>query len=519
MNVFSNPKYYIDTLLNNVKIPEEKKIQLCGKSFICVFFTKRCRAGCSFCFFKSNNNKLNDIQESYEMSKYGFEKFLKFVSDSNNGYLLISGGGEPFEKPQFVIETIKRAKTNQIVIVTNGIWAKDYEAAKTTINKLYNALKSRKELIPVTIRLSIDDCHYKQLGPDVSKNIIDVFERYYSNEKYFILKIHTIISDNAINKIAEENDYRIGDKIELNKSDNNKLFKLIPKKYKLWINNNYAIDVGAAKLFYPTIRPNLNDKHFNKKAINVFDTDITVSESSNPSRVTNIDSEDGFDFWINYNGNVTTWQNEQKESIYNIYVDNYYDVINNTYNNILSYSYLDKGHYYREGIINEVNNRAVIRSKLSNMRDCATALLLEESKTNLYYAIRVIKDYLSENVLSNDNLKLIPKELCNVINMDNENLILQYKNSDYCIIDQYIEENEFDELEWRDLFYLIRLNHFEVSEKKIKLGIDYFNSKTHNDYKTIDEIEIKNISLIDDRLIEKLTRMKAEAKRICKNEL
>lgn len=62
------------------------------------FFTKRCTAGCEFCFLKSNNRKLNDINESYEMSDYSFERFLKFVNEFNNGYLLISGGGEPFEK-------------------------------------------------------------------------------------------------------------------------------------------------------------------------------------------------------------------------------------------------------------------------------------------------------------------------------------------------------------------------------------------------------------------------------------
>lgn len=102
-NIFNNPKLYINQINDNIK--NLKKINnINGKSFICVFFTKRCTAGCKFCFFKSNNKKLDDIQESYEMSEYGFEKFLKFVNDSNNGYLLISGGGEPFEKKNMFIK-------------------------------------------------------------------------------------------------------------------------------------------------------------------------------------------------------------------------------------------------------------------------------------------------------------------------------------------------------------------------------------------------------------------------------
>lgn len=103
-NIFDNPKIYIDQINNNIEI--NKKLKFKGKSFICVFFTKRCTAGCEFCFFKSNNRKLNDINESYEMSDYGFERFLKFVNESNNGYLLISGGGEPFEKKNMYLRQL-----------------------------------------------------------------------------------------------------------------------------------------------------------------------------------------------------------------------------------------------------------------------------------------------------------------------------------------------------------------------------------------------------------------------------
>ena len=42
------------------------------------------------------------------MSDYGFERFIKFVNESNNGYLLISGGGEPFEKKNTFLEQLNR---------------------------------------------------------------------------------------------------------------------------------------------------------------------------------------------------------------------------------------------------------------------------------------------------------------------------------------------------------------------------------------------------------------------------
>lgn len=64
------------------------------------------------------------------MSDYGFERFIKFVNESNNGYLLISGGGEPFEKKEYVFRTIEQANSDRIVIVSNGLWAKKYDSAK-----------------------------------------------------------------------------------------------------------------------------------------------------------------------------------------------------------------------------------------------------------------------------------------------------------------------------------------------------------------------------------------------------
>lgn len=506
MNVFDNSKLYLDEITSTIRVKDIDKLK--GKSFICAFFTKKCRAGCKFCFFKSNFRGLDDIEESYQMSEEGFKNFIKFVNDSNNGYLLLSGGGEPFEKSDYVIRTVKEAKTDQIVMVTNGFWARDYDAAKEMIDSLYEALNSREKQIPITLRLSCDQFHYANLGKDLYNNIIDIFTRYYPNEENFKLKIHTIIGDETIFNIAKENGFVAGNDIAINTSDNKKIFKLMPQKFKLNINDNYSIDVSAAKLFYPTVKPNLT-KDINQKALDVFDEDIKVSESYNPTRVTNINGEDGLDFWVNYNGNITTWQNEQKNKTYNLYVDNYNDIEEGSYNNILSYSVIDKGYYYRENIINEVNPKAVLRAKLSNMRDLSTSLLLNESKSNLYYAIRVLQDYKDRI-----NLDDLPKEIRELVDLPKEKIIELYNKSEYSIIDDYIEENS-TETEWRDLFALIRIGEYEVSENSIKKAIKYFNTRFNTHYKNIHEIESEQGSIQVDRIIEKLTRMKKEARETC----
>lgn len=506
MNIFDNARLYLDEITSTIRVRDINRLK--GKSFICAFFTKRCRAGCKFCFFKSNFRGLDDIEESYQMTEFGFNKFIEFVNASNNGYLLLSGGGEPFEKSDYVIRTVKTARTDRIVIVTNGFWAKDYDAAKKMIDELYNALKSRNDLIPITLRLSCDQFHYANLGKDLYKNIIDIFSKYYSHEENLKLKIHTIIGDKTIRTIAKENNYMIDNDKVINSSDNDEIFKLMPQKFKLNITEKYSIDVSAAKLFYPTVKPDLTTT-INKKAIEVFDEDIMISESYNPTRVTNINGEDGLDFWVNYNGNITTWQNEQKTITYNLYVDDYKKIEDESYNNILSYSVIDNGYYYREKIIKEINEKAILRSKLSNMRDLSTSLLLNESKTNLYYAIRVLQDY-KEKI----NIDDLNPDIRNVVDLLKEDIIKLYNESEYSIIDEYIEDNS-TEIEWRDLFDLIRLGEYDVSDSSLKKGIQFFNTKFNTCYNNINEIEVEKGSIQNDRIIEKLTRMKKEARDVC----
>ncbi len=72
---------------------------------------------------RSNKNLRED-----ELDIIGIEKSIEFINKSNIGYLLISGGGEPFLKPDYVLKLVKEAKVKDIVIVSNGFWANNYDA-------------------------------------------------------------------------------------------------------------------------------------------------------------------------------------------------------------------------------------------------------------------------------------------------------------------------------------------------------------------------------------------------------
>lgn len=174
------------------------------------------------------------------------------------------------------------------------------------------------------------------------------------------------------------------------------------------------------------------------------------------------------DFWSDYNGNITAWGCQQPNDLLSIYTHNYSTIVDDIYNNISSYSFLDKGYYYRRNIIKEVNPRAVLRSEAMNLRDYAGAFLLEESKTQLYYTIRVIKDYFEEGILSKKDLSSLPLELIKIVMANVKDINALYENSSYDILSQYLEnKDKYKKEDWNDLFILIRLGHYDISEKNL----------------------------------------------------
>ena len=79
-NVFVQPRKFIDEIINNVKIPKEKRKKFEGKSLASIFPTKFCDAGCAHCFFKSDKKVKVFPQEQGEFSDYGMERFIEFIN-------------------------------------------------------------------------------------------------------------------------------------------------------------------------------------------------------------------------------------------------------------------------------------------------------------------------------------------------------------------------------------------------------------------------------------------------------
>ena len=130
-NVFEDPFKYIEEI-KNIRI--NKKDDFTGKTLLCAWLTKLCPAKCEQCFFRSEMNNNCEYEEEYQLSNYGVDRLIKFINDSNNSYIMLSGGGDPMVHRDGVNSVIRNAKSDRIVIVTSGFWATTLESAEERID-------------------------------------------------------------------------------------------------------------------------------------------------------------------------------------------------------------------------------------------------------------------------------------------------------------------------------------------------------------------------------------------------
>lgn len=517
-NPFLAPQKYRDMILKDIRVNSLKQ-SFSEKAFICVSLTKFCPVGCKFCFFSSPGIQKNKtIADAFNQN--GIEKFIQFANEANLGYLLVSGGGEPFIEKLHLLKVIEEVKSDKIVLVTSGNWAKSKSGCSTFVHKIYEAFKKRSTPTELVIRLSVD-LEHKAVGLNPAYYLISLFEENYLNEKNFKLQFHTLFGDPCVDQILEELSSKITDiKNYEKRSDASTIVKVNPAEKIITFSSGLSLKIGYAKIFYSNLKVDLNSPEMIQRNLKVFMNDLTESEQCNPSRVTNINGTHGLDFWVNYNGNVTTWGNQSPDNIYNLYEDSYSDIVNKTFSDPISLFYLEKEDSYRDSIIQEVNPIAVIRAKATNVRDYTSSILLQEEKTRLYLSLRVLQEFIKEGRLSKKEIAQWPKEVRAFVEKDKKELASLYKESDYCIIDQYIKEPIFNEGEWLDLFDLIKLGHYEVSSQKIQTGIQFYNQNiTNNPIQNIYEIKCRPYSNYYQEKIIKMKNIELEKTIINSSEL
>lgn len=515
---FNNPQAYRDLILEHVAVQADRKA-FSGKAFICVSFTRFCPVGCKFCFF-SSAPALKPKTVADALSADGLEKFIQFANDAKLGYLLVSGGGEPFLELKHLLQVVERVNSDKIVLVTSGNWAKSASAAANITRQVYEAFQRRKTATKLVLRLSVDEEHARGgLGLHPAHNLISVFESHYLNEKNFALQFHTLFDDPCIEQLFAELKSRIIS-IEEHRvcSDAETILKVNPAEKIITLASGLCIKIGYAKCFYSNIKVDLNDPEVLSRNLSVFEWDMRESEENNPSVVSNLDGKKGLDFWVNFNGNVTTWGNQVPDNIYNLYEDDYEDVVEKSFSDPISLAYLEKGDTYRDRIVSEVNRRAVLRAKATNIRDYTGAIICEEASTRLYLTVRVLQDFFAEGRISPAQMQAWPEAILKLILAGKEELMAAYKRSSYSIVDQYMEKEQFNAPEWCDFLELIKLGHYDLSPAQIRKAIDFYNSRTNASIVNLEEAKNKTPGFFHEERIIAMKRSVFE-KMVKKDEM
>jgi len=502
INVFNNPTKYLNEIRDNIQV--DSYTHHTGKSMAVVFFTKICRAGCPFCFFRSDSNENVEIIEEQEFSREGFDKLISFINSSNIDVLQISGGGEPFEKPEYILETIEKANVGKIIIVTSGYWANNYENAKKFIKEMEDILKKRKDDLNIVLRVSVDKFHVSRIGDDKVKNIIHVFENNILNNPKFSLSIHTIEDDIAVNNIIKDIGCKVVSEAKI-KANSSKNFN----RYVFITGKGLIVSVETAKLFLSNLKVDIKNLEKKQNSFAVFYRDLEENQKGNFSLYIDEQGDVGLDYLISYNGNVTTWGNYQRYDVPNLYIHSPQEIIDLLYKDVVSYSFLKESFSYRNNIVREVNPRAADRSILINIRDYSGTYMLEEDNTLLYYAINMVKNYVEKGIVNEDDIKKLSPELIKVFGMKKDDIIEMYKNSEYNIFEQ-MKGNEFSKERWQDVFELVKLGHYNVSQIQLQNAGEYYYEMTG------EKIEVKNEvvnSAQQARLLEKVSPMNNDAKK------
>jgi len=417
-------------------------------------------------------------------------------------------------KRRHILRVVSEVNSERIVFVTSANWAKTGKGTANYVSEIAQAISQRKTKASITIRVSLDEGHTSSLGLTPAINLIKFF---YSNQlpASLDLQLHSIIEDKTIDKLLDN----LQDEFQVRRmpvpgnhiSDGESVKKIVPKKEIIFL-NDFPLPVGYAKTFYSDLKVDLSMEDLVDRNVAVYQKDLYESEDGNSAVVKNKIGEDGLDFWVNHNGNVCTWGNQQLDNLFNLYEDSAEDVILGTLKDPASLSFIEKGAAYRDGIIAEVNPTTVLRSKSVNIRDYTGALLFDEERTRLYYTIRVLQDYISENRISQDILECIDKDLWAFLNLPKEELALAYHaDSAYTIVSQVIDKqlssNEvWDYLEW------VCLGHYSLSETEKRRLVYYYNTVAPKHQKIEQLSDVRSIDsdpiTQNERMSKSLTFMK-----------
>lgn len=510
-HAFQHPQSVRNALLA-AKLIEGNQANFTGKSFVCVSLTRFCPVGCKFCFFKSGPVFKQASHEDH-FTPQGMDHFVTFCNNIDLGYLLVSGGGEPMMERKSVLRIIADVVSERIVLVTSAHWAKTPESAQRYLEEIVAALDGRTTPTSVTVRVSVDLEHAATLTLAPVKNLITLFAEKYGAHPQLDLQIHSIDHDPCIDTVVSE----LGERFTTTRthveqeriSDGKNALKIVPRQEIITF-NDLCVKVGYAKIFFSDLRVNLHNHEVMDRNIAVYQKDLYESEDGNSSIVTNKLGNPGLDYWVNYNGNVTTWGNQFLDNLFNLYDDETQDVITGSLSDPAALSFIEKGAPYRDAVVDEVNPIAVGRSKAVNIRDYTGALMFDEARTRLYYTVRSLQDFMAQGRIEAEKLACLPQELQDLLAASQQELAAAYNQEAFTIVEQVMEGEDQDPAYILDMLEWISLGHYQLSQEKIQKLIHHYNALAAPEARIQDLSSIQNTSkkMQIVRMTEHLTHIK-----------
>lgn len=468
---FEQPAEFREMVLEHVQVSPKEKLD--GGNVFYMWLNKTCPVNCEFCFFKSPK-KVEKSSET-EITDEGIEKIIKFTEDAKLDKFVISGGGEPMKSTKKVNELTKQVAAETFVIVTSGFWAKTESSTDKCLSKLLESSQDNPHQPTTFVRLSLDSGHLEKLSKDKSfgyvNNIINWFSKNATNNQKFKFLIHTMEGDKTAENLLAE----LPIKARQDKND------YLKRSTQIQLQNGLNFCIEYSQVFESDVEIDLHDKekaNYNNETFRDF---ITHRRNGNMSLQFHGEDPKGAYFLLLYDGTTMIWGATTPDNEASIYKNNYQEMMEKNYDDILTLASIEKGPCYVQDIVAETNPFAVSRAVGSGQRDFYPRLLWEEDKTRLYASIRMIQEYAAEGRIKKETIEKWPTKLRALISLDKEELKALYTESPHTIIDQYLADPNLSAEKLIVLHRLVTLGHYAVTPEKMREQI--INSKIPDDIK------------------------------------
>jgi len=417
--------------------------------------TNFCPVGCPHCLYSSKKF----IDKSQQVNKKTIKGFIKIANSAGLKMLVFSGGGEPFENLEIMLDAISNIKTlEDVVIITSAYFAKDYENTKKIMDRICSAgkeerIKNKLKEILITIRISRDNSQCKVVPLDNVINLVNYVIKKSKDSKIRVL-VRTILNN------GENNDLELAKRLKLelkpskNEDDiyeNLPIIDSLPVRWLLSDDHKIQIPIIYKPVYFV-------GRALNKKSTDIYSLWNIVESEENSGTPLNLCMRGpkgeghnyyetvfkGYDFWKKELPNKYDTPKDKSLKRIALYVqatgnilvnggvpdiapdinkikswDSFLDII---HNDPLQRLLIEKGPFFIKDLAKEVEKDIDENIEKTNFVFSISLLALKTPALRLYMTIMAIKYYLRKDELKIKNLNV--KKL---IELDDEYYIDIYK--------------------------------------------------------------------------------------------